>query len=57
MGSERVSIKKSDLRLPVSSLKLVCFPALAATDRGYNYFPRLAGGTIPFIRRYSIICP
>ena len=29
----------------------------AAAQGCCNYFPRLAGGTIPFMRRYSIICP
>jgi hypothetical protein len=26
-------------------------------DARMHYWPRLAGGTIPFIRRYSTICP
>ena len=31
------------------------FSFLSATL--HPYFPRLAGGTIPFMRRYSTICP
>lgn len=31
--------------------------AYGGQRRGQSAFPRLAGGTIPFIRRYSTICP
>jgi hypothetical protein len=38
---------------PVRAQKGWYFPAyLAQSD-----FPRLAGGTMPFIRKYSTICP
>jgi len=34
------------------------FPALVLRHLcSMAYCPRLAGGTIPFMRRYSIICP
>jgi hypothetical protein len=50
-GRGRVSIKKSDLRLPVSSLKLVCFPALAATRRGFPFYLEIPVSSIPRLKQ------
>jgi hypothetical protein len=45
-------------RLALTGLKVIdALPAPAGSNRVEPPFYRLAGGTIPFMRKYSTICP
>jgi hypothetical protein len=64
LSTTQVSVQRTDANLGPPGYPRLRPPPFAKSAKGWathqntqSDFPRLAGGTIPFMRRYTTICP